>query len=100
MTTVVLPTMGKPGASRRTVEQKPAFQRLVKWRTGSEGRISGLKRDFGWSESRIDGLQGARVWCGHGIFNHNLVKKEATQRQDDGAETRLNSTRGFSGASN
>jgi IS5 family transposase len=74
VTTVVLPTKGKPSASRRAVQQKPAFQRLVKWRTGSEGRISCLKRDFGWNRTRIDGLDGARVWCGHGVFNHNLVK--------------------------
>ena len=72
--TVVLPTRGRPSASRRAIEQKPAFQRLVKWRTGSEGRISCLKRDFGWNRSQIDGLHGARVWCGHGVFNHNLVK--------------------------
>lgn len=53
-----------------------SFQRLVKWRTGSEGRISCLKRDFGWARTRIDGLHGAKTltWCGHGVFNHNLVK--------------------------
>ena len=50
------------------------FQRLVKWRTGSEGRISCLKRDFGWSRTQIDGIEGARTWCGYGVFNHNLVK--------------------------
>ena len=22
----------------------------------------------------IDGIDGARTWCGHGVFNHNLVK--------------------------
>ena len=42
--TVVLPTRGKPSTSQRAIEQKPPFQRLVKWRTGSEGRISCLKR--------------------------------------------------------
>src|ERR1019366_10720353 len=47
--TVVLPTRGKPNASQRELQQRPAFQRMVKWRTGSEGRISCLKRDFGWS---------------------------------------------------
>ena len=26
------------------------------------------------TEPQIDGLQGARIWCGHGVFNHNLVK--------------------------
>jgi transposase, IS5 family len=72
--TVALPTKGRPSAARRTVEKRPGFQRLVKWRTGSEGRISCLKRDFGWNRTRIDSLDGAKTWCGHGVFNHNLVK--------------------------
>jgi IS5 family transposase len=29
---------------------------------------------MGDGENRIDGLAGARTWCGHGIFAHNLVK--------------------------
>lgn len=74
MRTVVLPTKGEPNASRRAVEKKPRFQRLVKWRTGSEGRISCLKRDFGWSRTQLDGIERARTWCGYGVFNHNLVK--------------------------
>jgi IS5 family transposase len=72
--TVALPRKGRPSAARREVEQRESFRRLVKWRTGSEGRISCLKRDFGWARTRIDGLDGARTWCGHGVFNHNLVK--------------------------
>jgi transposase, IS5 family len=72
--TVALPTKGKPTAARRAYEKRRSFHGLVKWRTGSEGRISCLKRDFGWNRTRIDGLQGARTWCGHGVFNHNLVK--------------------------
>ena len=74
---VVLPTKGKPNAARRAVENEEAFQELVRWRTGSEGRISCLKRDFGWNRTRIDGLEGAKTWCGHGVFNHNLVKVAA-----------------------
>jgi IS5 family transposase len=31
----------------------------VKWRTGSEGRISTLKRAYGWDRTRIDGTDGA-----------------------------------------
>lgn len=46
----------------------------MKWRTGSEGRISNLKRNYGWDHTRIDGIDGARTWVGHGIFAHNLVK--------------------------
>ena len=71
---VVLPTKGKPNAARRIVEGQANFQDLVRWRTGSEGRISCLKRDFGWGRTRIHGIEGARTWCGHGVFNHNLVK--------------------------
>jgi len=72
--TVVLPRKGRPSAARRAVERQRGFRELVKWRTGSEGRISCLKRDFGWARTRIDGINGARTWCGHGVFNHNLVK--------------------------
>jgi IS5 family transposase len=72
--TVVLPTKGKPNAARRQVEQKAEFQKLVRWRPGCEGRISCLKRDFGWNRTQIDGLEGVRTSCGHGVFNHNLVK--------------------------
>lgn len=43
-------------------------------RTGSEGRISHVKRDFGLNRTRYTGIDGARTWCGHGVFNHNLVK--------------------------
>src|ERR1019366_3159107 len=71
---VVLPTKGKPSAARRVIENEDAFQDLVRWRTGSEGRISCLKRDFGWNRTRIDGLEGTKTWCGYGGFNHNLLK--------------------------
>ena len=71
---VVLPRKGKPNATRRTFEHRRSFQRLVKWRTGSEGRINCLKRDFGWARTHLDGVHGARTWCGHGILAHNLVK--------------------------
>jgi IS5 family transposase len=71
---VVLPTKGRPNATRRQIENRRAFRKMVRWRTGCEGRISCAKRDFGLSRTRIDGLTGARTWCGHGIFAHNLVK--------------------------
>jgi IS5 family transposase len=71
---VVLPRKGKPNAPRREIENRRAFKRMVRWRTGCEGRISCAKRDFGLARTRIDGLHGTRTWCGYGIFNHNLVK--------------------------
>jgi transposase, IS5 family len=71
---VVLPRKGKPNAARREIENRPAFKKMVRWRTGCEGRISCAKRDFGLARTRIDGLHGARTWSGHGVFAHNLVK--------------------------
>jgi IS5 family transposase len=75
--TVVIPRKGKPSAARRAKEHRPAFRRTVKWRTGSEGRISTLKRGYGWDRTRIDGTEGARIWIGHGVLAHNLVKISA-----------------------
>ena len=56
------------------VEHRPAFRRTIKWRTGCEGRISTLKRGYGWDRTRIDTTEGARIWTGHGVFTHNLIK--------------------------
>jgi IS5 family transposase len=72
--TVAIPRQAKTSPARKTVEHSRGFHRLVKWRTGSEGRISYLKRGYGWDRARLDGKQGAAIWCGHGVFAHNLVK--------------------------
>ncbi len=74
---VVIPRKGKPSAARRAEEHRRAFRRTVKWRTGSEGRISTLKRQYGWDRTRIDSTEGARIWTGHGVLAHNLVKISA-----------------------
>ena len=71
---VVIPRKGKPGKARQAKEHRPAFRKNVKWRTGSEGRISSLKRGYGWDRTRIDGTAGAQIWTGQGVFAHNLVK--------------------------
>lgn len=74
---VVIPRKGKPGKARQAAERRKAFRRTVKWRTGSEGRISALKRGYGWDRSRLDSTEGARIWTGHGVLAHNLVKISA-----------------------
>ena len=74
---VVIPRKGKPGAARRAEEHRRAFRRTVKWRTGCEGRISTLKRGYGWDRARIDTTEGTRIWVGHGVLTHNLVKISA-----------------------
>jgi IS5 family transposase len=74
---VVIPRKGKPSAARRAEEHRRAFRRTVKWRTGVEGRISTVKRGYGWDRTRIDGTEGAQIWVGHGVLAHNLVKISA-----------------------
>jgi IS5 family transposase len=72
--TVVIPRKGRPGKARQAHEHRRAFRTTVKWRTGSEARISTLKRQYGWDRTRLDHLDGARIWTGHGVLAHNLVK--------------------------
>lgn len=74
VTNVVIPRQGKPGKARQAEERQRTFRRHVKWRTGCEGRISTLKRGYGWDRSRIDTTEGARIWTGHGVLTHNLIK--------------------------
>jgi transposase, IS5 family len=74
---VAIPRTSKPTAARREFEHRRAFRDKVKWRTGSEGRINHLKRSYGWSRTELTGIHGARTWCGHGVFAHNLVKISA-----------------------
>jgi len=71
---VVIPRKGRASQARQAEERRPAFRRTVKWRTGSEGRISNLKRNYGWNRTCIHGIDGARTWAGHGVFTHNLIK--------------------------
>jgi transposase, IS5 family len=71
---VVIPRKGRPGKTRQATEHRPAFRKIVKWRTGCEGRISSLKRGYGWDRTRFDGLDGARIWTGQAVLAHNLVK--------------------------
>ena len=51
--TVAIPRTGKPSAARVAIERADIFVAAVKWRTGSEGRISHLKRDLGWRRTRL-----------------------------------------------
>ena len=54
------------GASKRTRD------RLASYRTGSEGRISHLKRDYGLRRSRLRGEQGTKTWVGWSALAYNL----------------------------
>ena len=71
---VVIPRKGNPARSAKPTSVAGRFRRTVKWRTGSEARISTLKRGYGWDRTRLHDLEGALIWAGHGVLAHNLVK--------------------------
>jgi transposase, IS5 family len=96
--TVAIPRRSKIPATRRAIEHARGSRRLVKWRNGSEGRISYLKHRYGWDRTRLDGREEASIWCGHGVFAHNVGKISQPQLA---AATRLGlSPPTFSGRSN
>jgi IS5 family transposase len=57
MRTVVIPRKGKPGRGRRAEERFGACEVADRQR----GRISSLKRGYGWDRTRLDGTEGARI---------------------------------------
>jgi hypothetical protein len=60
-----------PGVARRVFEHRRALREKVKWRTGSEGRLNHIKRSDGWNRTELSGINGARTWCGRGVFAHS-----------------------------
>lgn len=56
------------------MQRTRSFRKHVKWRTGSEARISCLKRDYGWRRTLTDTETGARTWTGWGVLAHNAAK--------------------------
>jgi len=69
---VSIPLRGKASKERRMEQKQPWFRRLQRFRAGSEGRISLLKRAFGLDRSLMRGNRGAEIWVGQGVFAHNL----------------------------
>jgi len=70
---VVLPHPGRKPPSRRTYERQRWFRRGARWRVGSEGRISVLKRRHGLRRCRYRGADGTARWVGLGVIANNLV---------------------------
>jgi IS5 family transposase len=63
----------KKSAQRKRLEKKRWFRKAQKWRTGSEGRISLLKRRHGLNRCRYKGMPGIRRWVGFGVIADNLI---------------------------
>jgi IS5 family transposase len=49
--TIAIPRKAKTSTARKAIEHQRGFRRHVKWRTGSGGRISYLKRSYGWNRT-------------------------------------------------
>ena len=59
-------------AGRQAPASRRTRRRLTRYRVGSEGRISHLKRGYGLKRSRLKGHAGARTWVGWGILAYKL----------------------------
>jgi transposase, IS5 family len=76
---VVWPKPGAKSAKRLAHEQQRWFRRGHTWRSGLEGRISGLKRRHQLDRCRYHGPSGMERWVGWGVITHNLrVMAQAT----------------------
>ncbi len=74
---MAIPRRAPASPARETVQHSRGFRRLVKWRTGCQGRISCLNRGYGPDRTLLDGRNGAAIWRGHRVLPRNLVKISA-----------------------
>ena len=58
-------------AGRQQPGSRRTQRRLARYRTGSEGRISHLKRGYGLRRSRLKGDEGRQIWTGWAILAYN-----------------------------
>ena len=57
----------------RALQKKRWFRQAQAWRTGSEGRISVVKRRHGLNRWRYRGDAGMKRWVGLGVIADNLI---------------------------
>jgi len=70
---VVLPRRGPPAGGGPDPPGQRWYRRGLRWRTGSEGRISALKRAHGLRRCRYRGEAGMERWVGLGVIASNLL---------------------------
>jgi IS5 family transposase len=70
---VSVPNRSTKSAARRKYQKQRWFKRGQKWRTGSEGRISVLKRRHGLRRSLYRKPAGMKRWVGLGVIADNLI---------------------------
>ena len=59
-------------SGRQEPDSKRTKRRLRRYRTGSEGRISHLKRRYGLRRTRLKGEEGQRIWSGWSVLAYDL----------------------------
>jgi IS5 family transposase len=70
---VAIPNRCTHSAPRKQLQKKRWFRNAQKWRTGSEGRISVVKRRHGLERCLYHGQQGMKRWVGLGVIGDNLI---------------------------
>jgi transposase, IS5 family len=70
---VAIPNRSTKNPERKQLQKTRWFRKAQKWRTGSEGRISLVKRRHGLNRCRYKGPQGMQRWVGLGVIGDNLI---------------------------
>jgi len=70
---VSIPNRCAKSPQRKKLQKKRWFRNAQKWRTGSEGRISVVKRRHGLDRCRYKGQHGMKRWVGLGVIGDNLI---------------------------
>lgn len=70
---VAIPNKQARSPARWAFQRQRWFKRAQRWRVGSEGRISVLKRRHGLFRCRYKGPAGMDRWVGFGVIANNLM---------------------------
>lgn len=70
---VAVPNRSTKSAERLQHQKQRWFRDAQRWRTGSEGRISVVKRRHGLDRCRYRGEDGVQRWVGLGVIADNLI---------------------------
>ena len=70
---VCIPNRATKSVERKREQKKRWFRNGQKWRTGSEGRISVVKRRHGLNRCRYKDYVGMNRWVGLGVIADNVV---------------------------
>jgi transposase, IS5 family len=70
---VSIPVKGNKEGRRERTEKSSWFRGLQAWRAGGEGKISLIKRKYGFRRTKVRGTVATEIALGWGVIAHNLV---------------------------